>query len=115
MGPKPRSGTGTSWDSTLASISFGEYFLDPPVFVPIWKDMAVIRIGLDHNQDAITRPATGLGCNRYFWTDNVNALVNECIGRDVMPTEGPVDRKYACREWLLNDCNGLTLCFAQRI
>ncbi|RLT20142.1 MAG: hypothetical protein DWI28_01710 [Planctomycetota bacterium] len=86
---------------------------------PISKDNVVIQIGLAHNQDAITRPARGLGCNGYFWTDNVKALVNglanESIGRDVMPTEGPVDRKYACREWLLNDCNGLTLCFAQRI
>lgn len=103
------------WYRDKLGFTIGDYFLDPPVFVHIWRDNVVLQIGLAHNQDAITRQATGLGCNGYFWTDDVNALANELIGRSVILTEGPVDRKYACREIMLHDGNGLTLCFAQRI
>ncbi|MSR79507.1 MAG: hypothetical protein EXS11_02125 [Gemmataceae bacterium] len=105
----------TEWYRDRLGFTLGEYFLDPPVFAHIWRDNVVLQIGLAHNLDAITRSATGLGCNGYFWTDNVNALANEFIRRNVIPTEGPVDRKYACREIILDDCNGLKLCFAQRI
>ncbi len=102
------------WYRNKLAFTIGEYFLDPPVFAHIWRDSVVIQIGLAHNQDAVTRPATGLGCNGYFWTDNINALATELISRNVVLTEGPVDRKYTCREILLHDCNGLRLCFAQR-
>lgn len=107
--------TTSEWYRDFLGFEIGEYFLEPPVFVHIRRDYIVFQIGLAHEQAAITRTATGLGCNAYIWTDNIDTLAEDYRSRGVKILEGPVNRQYACREILIEDCNGLRLCFAQRI
>ena len=102
------------WYRDFLGFEIGEYFLDPPVFVHIRRDYIVFQIGRAHEPAAITRPAGGLGCNAYVWTDQVDNLNEEFRAKGVRILEGPVDRQYACREIMVEDCNGLRLIFAQR-
>lgn len=102
------------WYRDFLGFEIGEYFLDPPVFVHIRRDYTVFQIGLAHESAAITRPAGGLGCNAFVWTDQVDNLAEEFLSKGVRILEGPVDRQYACREILVEDSNGLRLIFAQR-
>ncbi len=103
------------WYRDFLGIEIGEYFLDPPVFVHIRRDYIVFQIGLAHEPASITRTAAGLGCNAYVWTDQVDNLAQEFLSKGVRIVDGPVDRKYACREMIIEDCNRLRFCFAQRI
>ena len=103
------------WYRDFLGFEIGEYFLDPPVFVHVWRNHVVFQIGLAREPEALTRPARGLGCNAYVWTDHVDDLSLEFRSKGVRIVEDPVDRKYACREMMIEDCNGLRFCFAQRI
>lgn len=93
----------------------GEYAGNPPVFTHVGRDQVVIQIGNLQDRDAGTRSPGGVAHNAYIWTDNVDALAEELRGRNADIVEGPLDRQYACRELIVRDCNGLVLCFAQRI
>jgi catechol 2,3-dioxygenase-like lactoylglutathione lyase family enzyme len=91
-----------------------DYVGDPPVFTHVKRDFVSIQIGLAHRSGGPTRAPGGVGYNTYIWTDDVDALAAELKGRGADVIEGPVDRMYPCRELVVRDVNGLTLCFAQR-
>ena len=91
----------------------GDYFGSPPVFVHIHRDNVVLQIGNLQDPQAGTRAPGGVGCNAYLWTNDVDALAVELRGRKADIVEGPVERQYACRELVVKDLNGLTICFSQ--
>jgi len=91
------------------------YFGDPPVFTHVRRDHVVIQIGRSRRRDALSRGAGPEGYNAYIWTDDVDALASELSARGAAIVEGPLNRVYPCRELIVEDCNGLILCFAKRI
>lgn len=101
------------WYRDMLGFTIGEYAGEPPVFTHVRRDYVVIQIGRQQ-QGGPTQAPGGLGHNAYLFTDDVDALARELAGRDVAIVEGPVDRAYPCRELIVKDCNGLTLCFATR-
>jgi catechol 2,3-dioxygenase-like lactoylglutathione lyase family enzyme len=98
----------------VLGFTIDDYAGDPPVFTHVKRDFVCIQIGLAHPSGGPTRAPGGVGSNVYLWTDGIDALAEELRGRGAEILEGPVDRVYPCRELLVRDVNGLTLCFAQR-
>src|SRR5262250_1571438 len=78
-----------------------DYFLDPPVFAMVSRDVAEIHFG---KIDAGVEPASnslrrkGLGADAYIWTNDLHALHAELKERGANITEGPVQRIYNCLE-----------------
>jgi len=99
----------------VLGFKIGDYFGDPPVFVHVARDFVVIQIGRTLTRELATKAPGGIGHNAYLWTDDVDALAVELKEKGAEILEGPVDRTYACRELIVEDCDGLTLCFAKRI
>lgn len=99
----------------VLGFKIGDYFGDPPVFVHVARDYVVIQIGRTLTAELATRPPGGVGHNAYIWTDDVDALAVELKEKGAEILEGPVDRHYKCRELVVEDCDGLTLCFAKRL
>ncbi len=91
------------------------YFGDPPVFPHVQRDHVVIQIGRSLHRDSLSRRAGPEGYNATIWTDDVDALARELKARGATIKDGPVNRAYPCRELIVEDCNGLVLCFAKRI
>jgi len=91
------------------------YFGDPPVFTHVQRDHVAIQIGRALHAGSLSRSAGPEGYNAYIWTDDVDALARELEARGAAIKEGPVNRAYPCRELVVEDCNGLILCFAKRI
>jgi predicted enzyme related to lactoylglutathione lyase len=92
-----------------------DYFGDPPVFTHVQRDHVVIQIGRSRHRDSLSRSAGPEGYNAYIWTDDLDALAREFKARGAAIKEGPLNRVYPCRELIVEDCNGLILCFAKRI
>ncbi len=91
------------------------YFGDPPVFTHVQRDHVVIQIGRSLHRDSLSRGAGPEGYNATIWTDDVDALARELKARGATIKDGPLNRVYPCRELIVEDCNGLVLCFAKRI
>jgi len=91
------------------------YFGDSPVFTHVQRDHVVIQIGRSLHRHSLSRSAGPEGYNAYIWTDDVDALARELEARGAVIKAGPLNRVYPCRELIVEDCNGLVLCFAKRI
>jgi len=91
------------------------FFLDPPVFGMVARDVAEIHLGkIDRNVESApnsVRPK-GLGTDAYIWTNDLNALHAELKERGANITEGPIQRVYNCLELVVEDLNGFRLVFA---
>jgi len=91
------------------------YFLDPPVFAMVARDVAEIHFG---KIDATAEPSPnlqrrkGLGSDAYIWTNDLHALHAELKERRANIIEGPVQRIYNCLELVVDDLNGFRLVFA---
>lgn len=91
------------------------YFLDPPVFATVARDVAEIHFG---KIDAGAAPAPnltrrkGLGIDAYIWTSDLHALHAELTDHGAKIIEGPVQRVYKCLELVVEDLNGFRLVFA---
>lgn len=92
-----------------------DYFGNPPVFTQAKRDSVVIQLGKAISPEHATIAHGNNAYNAYIWVNDVEALATEYRGRGAHIIEGPVDRSYSCRELIVKDCNGLTLCFAQDI
>ncbi len=90
-----------------------DYFGAPPVFVHVKRDGVLIQLGAAPESTAVTLGHGPLGYNAYIWVDDVDDLFREYGSSGAKIVEGPVDRSYLCRELVVEDCNGLTLCFAK--
>jgi predicted enzyme related to lactoylglutathione lyase len=99
----------------LLGFSIDGYFGDPPVFTHVQRDHVVIQIGRSLRRECLSRSAGPEGYNAYIWTDDVDGLARELEARGAAIVEGPRNRVYPCRELIVEDCNGLRLCFAKRI
>lgn len=91
------------------------YFLDPPVFAMVARDVAEIHFG---KLDAGSDPAPNLtrrkevGADAYIWTTDLHGLHAELKGRGAKIAEGPVQRVYNSLELVVDDLNGFRLVFA---
>ncbi|HWZ99757.1 MAG TPA: VOC family protein [Candidatus Dormibacteraeota bacterium] len=91
------------------------YFLDPPVFAMVARDVAEIHFG---KIDAGAAPAPnltrrkGLGIDAYIWVNDLHVLHAELKERGAKIVEGPVQRIYNCFELVVEDFNGFRLVFA---
>jgi hypothetical protein len=91
------------------------YFLDPPVFAMVARDVAEIHFGkIDSGHAASPNLARrkGLGSDAYIWTTDLHALHAELKERGANIIEGPVQRIYNCLELVVDDLNGFRLVFA---
>jgi len=91
------------------------YFLDPPVFAMVARDVAEIHFG---KIDAGSAPSPnltrrrGLGSDVYIWVNDLHAFHGELKDRGAKIIEGPVQRVYNCLELVIEDLNGFRLVFA---
>ena len=91
------------------------YFLDPPVFAMVARDVAEIHFGkIDANSEPAPNSVRrkGLGTDAYIWTNDLDALHAELKERGANITEGPIQRVYNCLELVVEDLNGFRLVFA---
>ena len=91
------------------------YFLDPPVFAMVARDVAEIHFG-KIDPGAAPSPnlkrRKGLGIDAYIWVNDLHALHEELKHRGAKIIEGPVQRVYNCLELVVEDLNGFRLVFA---
>ena len=91
------------------------YFLDPPVFAMVSRDVAEIHFG-KADDGAVPSPnltrRKGLGIDAYIWVNDLHALHAELKSRGAKIIEGPVQRVYNCLELVVEDLNGFRLVFA---
>ena len=90
-----------------------DYFGNPPVFVHVKRDGVLIQLGAAPELNEVTRGHGRSGYNAYIWVDDVDDLAREYRSSGAKIVEGPLNRPYLCRELVVEDCNGLTLCFAK--
>ena len=91
------------------------YFLDPPVFAMVARDVAEIHFGkIDSGAEAAPnlKRRKGIGNDAYIWTNDLHALHAELKDRGAKIIEGPVQRVYNCLELVVEDLNGFRLVFA---
>ena len=91
------------------------YFLDPPVFAMVARDVAEIHFGKADPGVAASPNLTrrsGIGSDVYIWTNHLHGLHAELKERGARIIEGPVQRVYNCLELVVEDLNGFRLVFA---
>jgi len=91
------------------------YFLDPPVYAMVGRDVAVIHFGkADHGVVPSSNQTRrrGLGIDAYIWVNDLQALHAELKQRGAKIVEGPVERIYHCLELVVDDLFGFRLVFS---
>ena len=52
-------------------------------------------------------------CDVYLRVTGIDALADECRSRGASIVDGPEDREYGQREFIIEDCNGLRIGFGE--
>ena len=99
----------------VLGFALDDYFGEPPLFTQARRGEVAIQLGQAADENAVTRSHGPIGYNAYVWIDDVDALAGEYRASGADVAAGPVDRVYACRELVVRDCNGLTICFGQEL
>src|SRR5262245_33713994 len=88
------------------------YFLNPPVFAIVARDVAEIHFG-KADEGATASPnllrRREIGLDAYIWVTDLHALHEELKERGAKVIEGPVQRVYKCLEVVVEDLNGFRL------
>ena len=90
------------------------YFLDPPVFAVVARDVVVIHFGKSDNgalpSPNVARRKSSL--DAYIWVNDLDALHAELQGRGAKIIEPPTMQVYKCHEFVVEDNLGFRLCFS---
>lgn len=90
------------------------YWGEPPVFVIIYRDRVQLFFARANQPEVRTGRARG-AYDAYLRVAGLDALAAELRGSGANILEGPVEREYNQRELIVQDCNGLILCFGEEI
>ena len=88
------------------------YWGEPPVFAIVNRD----KVELYFNRADDSSPRTGRAAgayDTYIHVSGVDALAQELREKGAEILDGPEDRMYGQREFVIRDCNGLILCFGE--
>ena len=84
----------------------------PPVFAIVWRDQVQVFFNRADQPDVRTCRAEG-ACDAYLRVTGIDALAEELRTRGAEILDGPEDRTYGQREFVVRDCNGLILGFGE--
>ena len=84
----------------------------PPVFAIVWRDQVQVFFNRADQPDVRTGRAEG-ACDAYLRVTGIDALAEELRTRGAEILDGPEDRTYGQREFVVRDCNGLILGFGE--
>lgn len=91
------------------------YWKNPPVFAIVQRD----NVELYFNQATSgTQPRTGRAPGAYdvyIRVGGIESLITELTTRGANIIDGPADREYLMREFVVSDCNGLVIAFGEPI
>lgn len=90
------------------------YWGEPPVFVIIYRDRVQLFFARANQPEVRIGRARG-AYDAYLRVAGLDALAAELRGSGANILEGPVEREYNQRELIVQDCNGLILCFGEEI
>ena len=101
----------------VLGFTFDEFFGDPPSFTIVKRDdVRIMFRQVRPAQPAIARPNPTVmdeTFDVYVYVSNVDQLATELRAKNADIVEGPVNRIYNMREFLVRDCNGYVLAFGQ--
>ena len=86
----------------------------PPVFTIVDRDDVRIFFNLAEQHDVRTGRAVG-AYDAFFHIEGVDMLAAELTERGACVISGPVTQVYGQRELVVEDCNGLLLCFGEDV
>ena len=84
----------------------------PPVFAIVRRDQVQVFFNRADRHDVGTDRAEG-AYDAYFRVTGIDALAEELRERGAEVLDGPEDRVYGQREFVVKDCNGLILAFGE--
>ena len=84
----------------------------PPVFAIVRRDQVQVFFNRADRPDVGTDRAEG-AYDAYFRVTGIDALAEELRERGAEVLDGPEDRVYGQREFVVKDCNGLILAFGE--
>ena len=92
-----------------------DYFLDPPVFRMVTRKNEVeIHFGtLDRKTGDSNDSERKVGLDAYVWVTDIDEIFRELRARGAEIVEGPVNRSYGKREFVVRDCNGFKIAFGR--
>jgi catechol 2,3-dioxygenase-like lactoylglutathione lyase family enzyme len=96
------------WDGERISLDADA----PPVFLVVRRDQVEIFFNLIHQPAVRTGRAQG-AYDAYLRVTGIDALAEEFSTRGADILDGPEDRVYGQREFVIRDCNGLILAFGE--
>ena len=96
------------WDGEQVHLDAGR----PAVFGIVQRDQTRLHFNRADQSDLRTGRAEG-AYDVYFHVTRVDELAEELSGRGADILDGPEDRSYAQREFIVRDCNGLILAFGE--
>jgi len=88
------------------------YWMDPPVFAIVARDD--VEVFFNQATEPVVRSRRA-GYDMFLRLDGVDALAEELQARGANIIDPPEDRIYGQRELVVEDCNGLILCFGEAI
>ena len=96
------------WDGERVSFA-----TDPaPVFAIVWRDQVQVFFSRGKLPEVRGRATEGAP-DVYLRVIGIEALAEELRTRGAEILDGPEDRIYGQREFVVTDCNGLILCFGE--
>lgn len=96
------------WDGERVSLHANA----PPVFLVVRRDQ--VQIFFNRADEPAVRTARAQGAyDAYLRVTGIDALAEEFSRRGADILDGPEDRVYGQREFVIRDCNGLILAFGE--
>ncbi len=89
------------------------FFGTPPVFVILGRGDVEFFFNQSPEVAGQVRPRAAVGYDAYVHITGLDTLVDELRSRGATVVDGPVDRVYGRREFVVEDCHGLRLAFGE--
>ncbi len=89
------------------------YFLDPPVYAMVERDGLQIHFAKSDSSEINVNENVRKGSTDFvIWVPEIDAFFDELKSQGADIVEGIVKRVYGSREFLVRDCNGYKILFA---
>jgi predicted enzyme related to lactoylglutathione lyase len=98
---------------------YERFWGEPPCFAMVHRSGVTIMLS-QLEETGLMRPNSavdpeGSAWDAYVWVEDADALCEEFKGKGVRITRDICDQPYKCRDFVIQDCNGYTLCFGHGI
>lgn len=89
------------------------FFGEPPVFAMVGRGAVEFFFNQNPDMAGPVRSRSAVGYDAYIHVAELAHLADELTKRGAKIVEGPLERVYGMREFVVEDCHGLRLAFGE--